>query len=90
MESFVPRANNIGNKLNDDNLMLLLVNRIRYVQKLIFWSGLIKLDEVSANNLVSYLKTKFARFMHKQAKASHDALAKHIFSYSFKIFNSSV
>ena len=34
------------------------------------------LDELQCKNLCIYLKTKFARFMHKLAKSSQDATSK--------------
>lgn len=72
-----PRANNIGTELNDDNLNA-FVAKPSYIctESYIVIGGDMNLDESTAENLVSYLKTKFARFCHSLAKVSQDATAK--------------
>lgn len=77
---FVPRANNIGTELNDDNLNAFVEGpNTVCTEAYISVGGDENLNEVSANNLAIYLMTKFARFMHRQAKASHDASSKTYF-----------
>lgn len=78
---FVPRANNIGTELNDDNLNAFIAkpNTI-CTEAYLSIGGDLGLDELSARNIVTYLTTKFARFMHKQGKASQDASRK---TYAF-------
>lgn len=77
---FVPRANNIGTELTDDNLNAFVgePNTV-CTEAYILVGGNENLNEVSANNLAIYLMTKFARFLHGQAKASHDASSKTYF-----------
>lgn len=74
---YVPRANNIGTELNDDNLNSFVgqPNSVCTEAYIVVGAGKID-DENSANNLCKYLTTKFARFLHKQAKASQDASSK--------------
>lgn len=74
---FIPRANNIGTELSDDNLNAFIAkpNTI-CTEAYISIGGNENLDESAANNIVKYLRTNFARFMHKQGKASHDASRK--------------
>jgi hypothetical protein len=87
---FVPRANNIGTELNDDNLNAFIGEPNTVCTEAYILVGANEnLDEVSANNLVSYLKTKFARFMHKQAKASHDASSKTYYFIPVQDFSNS-
>ena len=73
----MPRANNIGTELNDDNLNAFIgtPNTICTESYLVIGGGM-HLDELQCNNLCLYLKTKFARFMHKLAKSSQDATSK--------------
>lgn len=73
----VSRANNIGTELNDDNLntFILSPNHICTESYLVIGSDL-NLNETTANNLASYLKTKFTRFLHSLAKSSQDATSK--------------
>lgn len=71
---YVPRANNIGTELNDDNLNAFLGEPNTVCTEAYIVVGADKkLNNTSAENIVSYLKTKFARFLHRQAKSSHDA-----------------
>ena len=74
---YVPRANNIGTELNDDNLNSIVgePNSVCTEAYIVIGAGKID-DENSAYNLCKYLTTKFARFLHKQAKASQDASSK--------------
>lgn len=71
---FIPRANNIGTELNDDNLNTYIgePNTICTEAHLLVGINL-NLNKNSVSNLSKYLKTKFARFMHSLAKSSHDA-----------------
>lgn len=74
---FVPRANNIGTELNDDNQNAFIgkPNQVCTESYMVIGADL-NLDEYKCNNLVTYLKTKFARFCHGVAKSSQDATAK--------------
>ena len=74
---YVSRANNIGTELNDDNLNSLIgePNSV-CTEAYIVVGGDNLFDENSAINVCKYLTTKFVRFLHKQAKASHDASSK--------------
>lgn len=71
---FTPRANNVGTELSDDNLNTFIgaPGTICTEAYMVIGAGL-NLDENRAKNLMSFFKTKFARFMHSLAKASHDA-----------------
>ncbi len=73
----MPRANNIGTELNDDNLNAFVgePNTICTESYLVI-GGSAHLDKQQCVNLCLYLKTKFARFMHKLAKSSQDATSK--------------
>lgn len=73
----IPRANNIGTELNDDNLNSFVgkPNTICTESFLMIGADL-DLTEETANNLAFYLKTKFVRFMHSLAKTSQDATSK--------------
>lgn len=74
---YVPRANNIGTELNDDNLNSFVgePNSICTEAYIAVGAGKIN-DKSSAINVSRYLMTKFARFLHRQAKASQDASSK--------------
>ncbi|MBU0279140.1 MULTISPECIES: Eco57I restriction-modification methylase domain-containing protein [unclassified Gemella] len=74
---FIPRANNIGTELNDDNLNAFVAkpNEICTESYLSIGANL-NLDNKSSCNLVKYLTTKFVRYMHSLAKASQDATSK--------------
>lgn len=74
---FVPRANNIGTELSDDNLNA----RVGYPMEICTESYImighnLQLNESNAGNMSKYLMTKFSRFMHSLAKASQDASSK--------------
>ena len=73
----MPRANNIGTELNDDNLNAFIAspNTICTESYLVIGGGL-NLSERVCRNICSYLKTKFSRYMHKIAKSSQDATSK--------------
>ena len=66
-----PYANNIGTELNDDNQNAFVVapGSVCSETFIVMGTGL-DLTEKSAGNLVVYLKTKFARFLHGKAKVS--------------------
>ena len=74
---YIPRANNIGTELKDDNLNAFIgkPNTI-CTESYIVVGAEMNLDEYSSKNLVIYLKTKFARYLHSLAKASQDATSK--------------
>ena len=74
---FMPRANNIGTELNDDNLNTFVSkpNEICTESYLVIGGGR-DLNESECTNICDYFRTRFARFMHGMAKASHDATAK--------------
>ncbi len=74
---FIPRANNIGTELNDDNLNS-FVGKPETIctESFLMIGSELNLTEEKANNLAIYLKTKFARFMHSLAKTSQDATSK--------------
>jgi len=74
---YVPRANNIGIELNDDNLNSFIgePNSICTEAYIAVGAGKIN-DKSSAMNVSKYLTTKFVRFLHRQTKASQDASSK--------------
>lgn len=66
-----PYANNIGTELNDDNQNAFVAAPDSVCSETFLYMGVgLELDESSAANLAKYLKTKFARFLHAQAKIS--------------------
>ena len=71
---YVPRANNIGTELNDDNLNSFVgePNSI-CTESYIVVGACMDMDAEEAKNLCKYLTSKFVRYLHKQAKASQDA-----------------
>lgn len=73
----MPRANNIGTELSDDNLNA-FVSKPKEIctESYLVIGGGKNLNEFQCKNICSYFQTKFARFMHSLAKASHDATAK--------------
>ncbi len=74
---FVPRANNIGTELNDDNLNSVIGKPGTVCTESYIMIGInTKLNEQKCKIISKYLKTKFVRFMHSLAKASQDATAK--------------
>lgn len=74
---FIPRANNIGTELNDDNLNSFVgePNTV-CTESYIAVGAESNLAQNSAANLELYLRTKFARFMHSLAKSSQDSTSK--------------
>lgn len=74
---FVPRANNIGTELNDDNLNS-FVGKPETVctESFMIIGADLQLNEEQCVNLANYMQTKFVRFLHSLAKASHDATSK--------------
>ncbi len=74
---YIARANNIGTELNDDNLNAYIgkPNTICTESYLVIGANL-NLGDNSAKNLIQYLTTKFARFLHSVGKASQDATSK--------------
>lgn len=74
---YIPRANNIGTELNDDNLNTFIgqPQTICTEAYLVMGADLL-LNKQSAKNLSKYFSTKFTRFLHSIAKASHDASRK--------------
>lgn len=74
---FIPRANNIGTELNDDNLNAFIgePGTICTESYLVVGADL-DLDRDAANNLCKYFSTKFLRFMHSLAKSSQDSTSK--------------
>lgn len=74
---FAPYANNIGTELNDDNLNAFVGNpNTICTETYIVMGADLNLNEVSANNLVKYFYTKFARFMHSLPKVSQHGTSK--------------
>jgi hypothetical protein len=74
---FTPRANNIGTELNDDNLNTFIgIPGSVCTESYLVLGADLALTQFSASNFCKYLTTKFVRFMHSLAKASHDATAK--------------
>ena len=74
---FVPRANNIGTELPDDNLNSFVAGPGTVCSESYIAIGCdLNMSEQQAKHLAAYLRTKFARFMHGLAKASQDATAK--------------
>lgn len=74
---FIPRANNIGTELNDDNMNSFVgePNEVCTESYLMVGAEL-NLDSSSSSNLEKYLKTKFSRYLHGLLKSSQDATSK--------------
>lgn len=74
---FTSFANNIGTELNDDNLNTFIgkPNTICTETYIILGDGL-DINEVLAENIVVYFKTKFARFLHGIAKSNQNGTSK--------------
>lgn len=72
-----PYANNIGTDANDDNLNTLISppNSISTETYLVFGANL-ALNEISANNLEKYLRSKFSRFLNSLAKITQHGTSK--------------
>ena len=73
----IPRANNIGTELNDDNMNAFVggPNTICTESYLVI-GGNLDMTENEAKNLSKYLKTKFLRYLHSLLKSSQDATSK--------------
>ena len=73
----MPRANNIGTELNDDNLNAFVSSpKTICTESYLVIGGDLNLTEYECTNICLYLRTKFARYMHKIAKSSQDATSK--------------
>lgn len=73
----VPRANNIGTELNDDNLNSEVCPPQSICTEAYLFIGIgLQMNEKQAINASVYMRTKFARFMHSLSKTSHDATSK--------------
>ena len=73
----MPRANNIGTELPDDNLNAFIGKpKTICTESYLVIGGGKGLSQLQCSNLCSYLRTKFARFMHRLAKSSQDATSK--------------
>lgn len=74
---YIPRANNIGTELNDDNLNGFVGQpKTICTESYLVVGGGMDLSEQECSNICSYFKTHFARYMHSLAKASQDATSK--------------
>lgn len=72
-----PFANNIGTELNDDNLNAFLAEPNSVCTETYIILGInLRLDKNSAKNVISYFKTKFARFLHSLAKSNQNGTSK--------------
>jgi hypothetical protein len=86
---FIPRANNIGTELNDDNLNSFIGNPNTICTESYLMAGIdLELNQISSTNLCIYFKTRFARFQHSQGKASQDATSKTFRFVPLQNFNS--
>lgn len=86
---YVPRANNIGTELNDDNLNSFVGEPNTVCTESYIIVGANKnITKEEAINLSKYFNTKFVRFLHKQAKASQDASSKTYRFIPMQKFNS--
>ena len=74
---FIPRANNIGTELKDDNLNS-FVGEPRYIctESYLVVGADLDLNSVSAANLKKYMQTKFVRYLHGLLKGSQDETSK--------------
>jgi hypothetical protein len=74
---YIPRANNIGTELNDDNLNSFVGEpKTICTESYLVLGANLELNVTKAENLKKYLFTKFTRFQHSLAKASQDATSK--------------
>ena len=74
---FTPRANNVGTELNDDNLNSFIgaPNTICTEAYIVIGADM-NLTRKKCEYISKYLKTKFVRYLHSLAKASHDATSR--------------
>lgn len=71
---FIPRANNIGTELNDDNQNVFVGLPKEVCSETYILAGTqMSLTKETATFLAKYMKTKFARFLHRLIKVSQDA-----------------
>lgn len=74
---FAPYANNIGTELNDDNLNAFIGEPGTICTETYIVIGAnLELNNSSAKNIVLYLSSKFARFLHSLAKTSQHGTSK--------------
>lgn len=74
---YTPRANNIGTELRDDNLNTFIGAPDTFCTESYLVIGAnLKLNKIQCQNICSYFKTRFVRFLHSMAKSSQDATAK--------------
>lgn len=74
---FIPRANNIGTELSDDNLNTFIGEpKTISTESYLAVGANLNLDKVSAENLSKYFSTKFVRYLHGVAKGSQDAASR--------------
>ena len=73
----IPRANNIGTELNDDNLNTFTYGKgVVCTESYLVVGAQLKLNRKQCDNLSKYLHTRFVRCLHGLAKSSQDATAK--------------
>ncbi|MPM82429.1 hypothetical protein SDC9_129490 [bioreactor metagenome] len=78
---YFPYANNIGTELNDDNLNTFVGEPESICTETFLFVGIdLNLNDISAANLSTYMRTRFARFLHSLAKISQHGTAK---TYAF-------
>lgn len=86
---FAPYANNIGTELNDDNLNVFVGEpQTICTETYIVIGADLKLNEISAKNVIKYFNTKFARFMHSLPKVSQHGTSKTYSLVPLQKFNS--
>lgn len=74
---YIPESNNIGTELNDDNQNAFVGEPQSICTETYLVAGAdLNLDGNKASNMVSYLKTRFARFLLSLAKISQHGTAK--------------
>lgn len=74
---YVPESNNIGTELNDDNQNSFVgAPKTICTETYLVVGADLNLNEVKANNLSEYLKTRFARFLLSLAKVSQHGTGK--------------
>ncbi len=72
----IPRANNIGTELPDDNLNTHVDKGSACTESYMVVGAELGLTKKMAENLAGYLRTRFVRFLHCMAKSSQDATVK--------------
>tara|TARA_B100002049_G_scaffold161577_1_gene120941 strand:- start:327 stop:4277 length:3951 start_codon:yes stop_codon:yes gene_type:complete len=74
---YVPESNNIGTELNDDNQNAFVGEPETICTETFLVVGAdLELDKASSKNLCTYLKTRFARFVHSLTKISQHGTSK--------------